>query len=92
MTESGESLLVGAAYSLDVNNQTPGYGPGDVYWPWEATARSGRKGRKRVARIGDRKSTRLNSSHLVNSYAVFGLKKKNKLVSLSRSVSETYSD
>src|SRR6266446_10641134 len=28
--------------------------------------------------IGDRKSTRLNSSHLVNSYAVFCLKKKKK--------------
>src|SRR3989454_12602729 len=30
------------------------------------------------ARGGDRKSTRLNSSHLVISYAVFCLKKKNK--------------
>src|SRR5256885_5673895 len=30
-------------------------------------------------RILDRKSTRLNSSHLVISYAVFCLKKKNKL-------------
>src|SRR5256885_3366215 len=30
-----------------------------------------------VAGIGDRKSTRLNSSHLVISYAVFCLKKKN---------------
>src|SRR5256885_10264212 len=29
------------------------------------------------ARMGDRKSTRLNSSHLVISYAVFCLKKKN---------------
>src|SRR5256885_10946568 len=29
-------------------------------------------------RLGDRKSTRLNSSHLVISYAVFCLKKKNK--------------
>src|SRR5256885_6529874 len=29
-------------------------------------------------RRGDRKSTRLNSSHLVISYAVFCLKKKNK--------------
>src|SRR2546426_8517928 len=29
-----------------------------------------------VAGIGDRKSTRLNSSHLVISYAVFCLKKK----------------
>src|SRR5256885_2094570 len=36
----------------------------------------------------DRKSTRLNSSHLVISYAVFCLKKKNKiqLLTLSRSV------
>src|SRR2546426_1187771 len=29
-------------------------------------------------KVGDRKSTRLNSSHLVISYAVFCLKKKNK--------------
>src|SRR5947199_6813712 len=29
--------------------------------------------------LGDRKSTRLNSSHLGNSYAVFCLKKKNKM-------------
>src|SRR5690606_41596743 len=29
---------------------------------------------------GDRKSTRLNSSHVKNSYAVFCLKKKNKKV------------
>src|SRR2546426_8643325 len=35
----------------------------------------------RVLRFGflDRKSTRLNSSHLVISYAVFCLKKKNRL-------------
>src|SRR5256885_11956458 len=32
-----------------------------------------------AARPVDRKSTRLNSSHLVISYAVFCLKKKNKL-------------
>src|SRR2546426_9308275 len=31
---------------------------------------------RRLPRIGDRKSTRLNSSHLVISYAVFCLKKK----------------
>src|SRR5205807_6780195 len=31
-----------------------------------------------VSRLLDRKSTRLNSSHLVISYAVFCLKKKNK--------------
>src|SRR2546426_3612559 len=37
------------------------------------------RGRHRVGcRDGDRKSTRLNSSHLVISYAVFCLKKKKK--------------
>src|SRR2546426_6157322 len=40
----------------------------------------------RAGRIdpADRKSTRLNSSHLVISYAVFCLKKKNKLCSKLR--------
>src|SRR2546426_9087445 len=33
----------------------------------------------RVLEMRDRKSTRLNSSHLVISYAVFCLKKKNQL-------------
>src|SRR2546426_8590352 len=33
-------------------------------------------GRAQRLRLGDRKSTRLNSSHLVISYAVFCLKKK----------------
>src|SRR5256885_9848721 len=33
---------------------------------------------KALAEQGDRKSTRLNSSHLVISYAVFCLKKKKK--------------
>src|SRR5256885_2840905 len=32
---------------------------------------------EREKTVGDRKSTRLNSSHLVISYAVFCLKKKN---------------
>src|SRR5256885_15072934 len=36
--------------------------------PWDRTRTTG----------GDRKSTRLNSSHLVISYAVFCLKKKKK--------------
>src|SRR5256885_10500146 len=42
---------------------------------------SSRQRTRRVAvfsTAGDRKSTRLNSSHLVISYAVFCLKKKNK--------------
>src|SRR5256885_8088666 len=34
--------------------------------------------KKKVLNLGDRKSTRLNSSHLVISYAVFCLKKKKK--------------
>src|SRR5256885_6767294 len=34
------------------------------------------KNRTNVGQIADRKSTRLNSSHLVISYAVFCLKKK----------------
>src|SRR5438034_7062289 len=33
---------------------------------------------RRCAGVGDRKSTRLNSSHTVISYAVFCLKKKKK--------------
>src|SRR6516162_6132642 len=36
------------------------------------------RGQCAVAGGGDRKSTRLNSSHLVISYAVFCLKKKNR--------------
>src|SRR5205807_10051377 len=35
-------------------------------------------------RIGDRKSTRLNSSHLVISYAVFCLKKKKKMCEMMK--------
>src|SRR5256885_6683331 len=34
--------------------------------------------RAAATKLGDRKSTRLNSSHLVISYAVFCLKKKKK--------------
>src|SRR5256885_3313276 len=37
---------------------------------------------RRLCTYRDRKSTRLNSSHLVISYAVFCLKKKNTLRSL----------
>src|SRR5947199_3927144 len=42
-----------------------------------AAGRSERDGRRRHP-VGDRKSTRLNSSHLGISYAVFCLKKKKK--------------
>src|SRR5258705_10152991 len=36
-------------------------------------------GTKRITGVADRKSTRLNSSHLGISYAVFCLKKKKKI-------------
>src|SRR5437899_9458093 len=39
--------------------------------------------RSRPSRVVDRKSTRLNSSHLGNSYADFCLKKRNELVPLA---------
>src|SRR5256885_9877546 len=42
---------------------------------WGGVRPERRRGGRR-ARRGDRKSTRLNSSHLVISYAVFCLKKK----------------
>src|SRR5258708_23716699 len=38
--------------------------------------RADRKARNRHEPVGDRKSTRLNSSHQIISYAVFCLKKK----------------
>src|SRR5690606_11353 len=43
-----------------------------------AGARLARTGRDPPPAVGDRKSTRLNSSHVKNSYAVFCLKKKNR--------------
>src|SRR5256885_3649854 len=45
--------------------------------------RAARRGRSKVSRK-DRKSTRLNSSHLVISYAVFCLKKKNAEIPAAR--------
>src|SRR3989454_3420914 len=55
--------------------------------PCRAARRRGARGpgpvpqRGRAALVQDRKSTRLNSSHLVISYAVFCLKKKKTAVS-----------
>src|SRR5215510_12693093 len=43
-----------------------------------ARALVGSGARARRQRHGDRKSTRLNSSHVANSYAVFCLKKKTR--------------
>src|SRR5256885_5398981 len=46
--------------------------------PWFAIGGIDLDNVRDVLAAGDRKSTRLNSSHLVISYAVFCLKKKNK--------------
>src|SRR5438132_10495131 len=55
------------------------HGPGDRGGAGSSGARDGeRAGPVRAPELGDRKSTRLNSSHTVISYAVFCLKKKKK--------------
>src|SRR5256885_2050446 len=48
-----------------------------VCWSWRKNVLA--KGRKRKTGRGDRKSTRLNTSHLVISYAVFCLKKQRRI-------------
>src|SRR5256885_1894866 len=45
-------------------------------WIWVTTLSLAQFPVDRIVHLGDRKSTRLNSSHLVISYAVFCLKKK----------------
>src|SRR3712207_8613792 len=45
----------------------------------DASLEAGRRQRLGVEPLGDRKSTRLNSSHANISYAVFCLKKKKKI-------------
>src|SRR5258708_15686947 len=62
--------------------------PGDLFEPGDTLRPPEWRGRRRVAagrRVlprRDRKSTRLNSSHQIISYAVFCLKKKQTMVSL----------
>src|SRR5256885_151822 len=74
----------GAARQLDAAaGQCPagrGGGPrAQIRWPLAAAgAQRRRSAAPRLAGGLDRKSTRLNSSHLVISYAVFCLKKKKK--------------
>src|SRR5439155_24985984 len=47
-------------------------------WAWRSGVRRYRQTPLRQAQTKDRKSTRLNSSHVANSYAVFCLKKKKR--------------
>src|SRR5438034_10434399 len=77
-------------YTLSLHDALPIYGAGDIGRPrdfaaYPNTARCGSGRRAIRAKRGaqysafpDRKSTRLNSSHTVISYAVFCLKKKKK--------------
>src|SRR5260221_10797412 len=51
---------------------------GDPSWRHAAIRVRGGRYKTHVASLEDRKSTRLNSSHTVISYAVFCLKKKKK--------------
>src|SRR2546422_7263636 len=50
--------------------------------------REGATGRNDEVRVGDRKSTRLNSSHGYISYAVFCLKKKKHTQQTNRPITE----
>src|SRR2546426_2820272 len=58
----------------DVSPSHPSAQPGRVYW---------RRALGELFSCVDRKSTRLNSSHLVISYAVFCLKKKKNVTTQS---------
>src|SRR5438034_6983685 len=68
-------LCTGEALPVDLANGLVGRGDSvwNLYGPTETTIWSTLQ---RVERSEDRKSTRLNSSHTVISYAVFCLKKK----------------
>src|SRR2546426_7410430 len=68
-------------YTLSLHDALPiccGPAGRGARWPRRERRGSARRGSGRgcASRPGDRKSTRLNSSHLVISYAVFCLKKK----------------
>src|SRR5256885_9798607 len=75
-------------YTLSLHDALPIYEGGAA-----ATSRVAHRRRRRDRRVrpgfrADRKSTRLNSSHLVISYAVFCLKKKKKETSNNNSTTQ----
>src|SRR5256885_12186361 len=75
---SPEPFEVGALVQLTLAPQELGVLVGDE-WAGALAARHLERQRRQVRALEvDRKSTRLNSSHLVISYAVFCLKKKNE--------------
>src|SRR5690625_6816124 len=66
------SDLIGAVAQQHRSGPVPGRGLGDV----QRQLRLAERGQQLLLGEGDRKSTRLNSSHVAISYAVFCLKKK----------------
>src|SRR5215469_17956830 len=70
-------------YTLSLHDALPISAAGRALRPRPRQAAEGRwRGRRRRSCRRDRKSTRLNSSHVEISYAVFCLKKKKKQNSL----------
>src|SRR5207253_10337165 len=72
--------------SLDARGGSPGPGGRRI-----RAHRCGARFRIRALFAGDRKSTRLNSSHVALSYAVFCLKKKKKMSQIIARVQPTLS-
>src|SRR5438552_16038717 len=69
-----------ATYSLSLHDALPIFGDVELLGLFHVEVRRPEDRRRPLAaleRRGDRKSTRLNSSHQIISYAVFCLKKKN---------------
>src|SRR5690606_39742756 len=75
---AGDSPRGGRLPRCSARRRSPPYSRRD---PAETACRSGRGPATAAART-DRKSTRLNSSHVKTSYAVFCLKKKKIMLSL----------
>src|SRR5256885_13036611 len=72
------TLSLHDALPISVPHLPPGTGP-DRHGQGPGCHRQGPAAAGAAGRKVDRKSTRLNSSHLVISYAVFCLKKKKKM-------------
>src|SRR3712207_8481196 len=66
----------GVVWHLDVGSSHPGAGEGPKGWAVRPLKWHASWVQNVVRQFGDRKSTRLNSSHANISYAVFCLKKK----------------